>query len=141
MLIEVFSRGHATLHLAVSVGRSRTFLNSEQFLHYCSYPTVRNWIAVYLALFKTNHRVPKCTINGSAHIFAGLFSILVVCMQFYNCNDGRLVDQLVSRFIGVALPFQHFWAFFAFCLCPNKMIGLFYQFPCPHARKSGLVWD
>ena len=33
----VFSRGHATLHLAVSVGtsvrRSVTFLNSEQFSH------------------------------------------------------------------------------------------------------------
>ena len=55
----IFSRGHATLHLAVSVGRlvrpsvrpSVTFLNSERFLHYCSCPTVRDWIAVYPALF------------------------------------------------------------------------------------------
>ena len=59
----VFSRGHATLHLAVSVGRSVgrsvgpsvTFLNSERFLHYCSCPTVRDWIAVYPALFKSEH--------------------------------------------------------------------------------------
>ena len=47
----LFSRGHATLHLAVSVGRLRTFLNSERFSHYCSCPTVRDWIAVYPALF------------------------------------------------------------------------------------------
>ena len=61
---DFFSRGHATLHLAVSVcryvGKSVcrsvrrsicTFLNSERFSHYCSYPTVRDWIAVYPALF------------------------------------------------------------------------------------------
>ena len=52
-----FSRGHATLHLAVLVSRSVrpsvTFFNSEQFLHYCSCScsTIRNWIAVYPALF------------------------------------------------------------------------------------------
>ena len=58
----LLSRGHATLHLAVSVGPSVgrsvppsirpsvTFLNSDQFLQYCSCPTVRDWIAVYLAL-------------------------------------------------------------------------------------------
>ena len=46
----IFSRGHATLHLAVSVRRKVAFLNSERFLHYCSCPTVRDWIAVYLAL-------------------------------------------------------------------------------------------
>merc|ERR1711946_57208 len=33
------------------VGRFVTFLNSERFLHYCSCPTVRDWIAVYPALF------------------------------------------------------------------------------------------
>ena len=31
-----------------SVGKSQ--LNSERFSHYCSCPTVRDWIAVYLAL-------------------------------------------------------------------------------------------
>ena len=61
--LNLFSRGHATLHLAVSVGRSVgpsvrlsvrpsvTFLNYERFSHYCSCPTVRDWIAVYPALF------------------------------------------------------------------------------------------
>ena len=33
------------------VGRSVTCLNSERFLNYCSCPTVRDWIAVYPALF------------------------------------------------------------------------------------------
>ena len=41
---SIFSRGHATLRLAVSVGRSVrqsvgpsvTFLNCDRFLHYCS---------------------------------------------------------------------------------------------------------
>ena len=53
-----FSRGHATLHLAASVGRSVgqyvgqsvTILNSGRFFHYCSCPTVRDCLAVYLAL-------------------------------------------------------------------------------------------
>ena len=57
-----FSRGHATLHLALSVGRSVgrsvrpsvTFLNSERFSHYCSCPTLRDWIAVYPALLNLN---------------------------------------------------------------------------------------
>ena len=51
----VLGGGHASLHLAVSVGRSVrpsvTFLNSERFSHYCFCPTVRDWIAVYPALF------------------------------------------------------------------------------------------
>ena len=51
MLVIIFSRGHATLHLAVLVGPSVTFLNCERFLHYRSCPTVRDWIAVYPALF------------------------------------------------------------------------------------------
>ena len=58
-----FSRGHATLHLAMSVGRSVgrsvgpsvTFLNSGRFSHYCSCPTVCDWIAVYPALFSLSH--------------------------------------------------------------------------------------
>ena len=47
----VFSRGHATLNLAVLVGESVTFLNCERFSHYCSCLTVCDWIAVYLAVF------------------------------------------------------------------------------------------
>ena len=50
----IFSRGNATLHLAMSVSRSvgrsvhpsDTFLNSERFLHYCPCPTVRDCLAV-----------------------------------------------------------------------------------------------
>merc|ERR1712142_212993 len=34
-----------------SVRRSVTFLNCERFWLYCSCPTVRDWIAVYPALF------------------------------------------------------------------------------------------
>ena len=51
----LFSRGHATPELAVSVGRSVgrsvRFLIREWFSHYRSCPTVRDWIAVYPALF------------------------------------------------------------------------------------------
>ena len=49
------SCGHATLHLAAlvrpSVHKSVAFLNCKRFLHDCSCPTIRNWIAVYPALF------------------------------------------------------------------------------------------
>ena len=51
---NLFSRGHATLELAVSVGllvRHVTFLIRERFRHYCPCPTVRDWGAVYPALF------------------------------------------------------------------------------------------
>ena len=52
---HIFSRGHATLELAVSVrryvGRSEILLNCERFSHYSSCPTVRDCIAVYPALF------------------------------------------------------------------------------------------
>ena len=34
-----------------SVGPSVAFLNSERFSHYCFRPTVRDWIAMYPALF------------------------------------------------------------------------------------------
>ena len=51
----VFLVADATLHLAVSVGRSVspsvTFLNCDWFMHYCSCLIVRDWIAVYPALF------------------------------------------------------------------------------------------
>ena len=47
----VFSRGHATLELAVSVGRSvgRSVRNISVFR---SCPPVRDWGGVYTALFK-----------------------------------------------------------------------------------------
>ena len=51
--ISFFSCGHSTLHLAVSVSRSEgnIFKTASGFSHYCSCPTVRDWIAVYPALF------------------------------------------------------------------------------------------
>ena len=65
--VTFFSRGHATLHLAVSVGPSVgpsirlsiTFLNCERFLHYCSCPTVRDCLAVYPALLSCNVTLSK----------------------------------------------------------------------------------
>ena len=54
VFLFLFSRGHATLHLAVSIRPSVgpvTFLNCERFSHYCSCPSVRDWIAVYPTLF------------------------------------------------------------------------------------------
>ena len=41
-----------------SIRPSVTFLNFVQFLHYCSCPTVRDWIAVYPALFFFHLFVP-----------------------------------------------------------------------------------
>ena len=41
------------------VGRLRIFLNSERFPHYCSCPTVRDWIAVYSALFFHSSSFPR----------------------------------------------------------------------------------
>ena len=54
MFGTLFCRGHATLHLAVSVGPSVrpsvTFLNCERLLHYCPCQTVRDCPAVYPTL-------------------------------------------------------------------------------------------
>ena len=94
-LSMVFSRGHATLHLAVSVGmlvgpsvrRSVTFLNSGWFLHYCSCPTVRDWIAVYPALF-----------------------YFIVCLPFHYC----LFVQLFLIFCLSACPSIKLFVFFFF---------------------------
>ena len=54
----IFSRGHASLHLAVSVRRSARqsviFLNFERFSNFWSCPTVRDWITVYRAFFSSS---------------------------------------------------------------------------------------
>ena len=39
-------------YVGMSVHPSVKFFISEQFLHYCSCPTIRDWIAMYPALFK-----------------------------------------------------------------------------------------
>ena len=62
---EIFKLRHGRLFLAGikglfhsvlvhQLGRLVTFSNSERFLHNCSCPTVRDWIAVFPALFPTN---------------------------------------------------------------------------------------
>ena len=57
---SVFSRGHATLHLAVSVGTKVTYLNYKRFLHYCPCQTVRDCLAVYTALLLFHRRNRPC---------------------------------------------------------------------------------
>merc|ERR1712074_280478 len=83
-----FSRGHATLHLAMSVGRSIrrsvrpsvTFLISERFLRYCSCPTVRDWIAVYPALFLS---LPALCLSFSLSFFLSFFLSYFLFLSFY----------------------------------------------------------
>ena len=62
-----------------SVGPSVTFLNSEQFLHYCSCPTVRDWIAVYPTIVFMS---VYYTFRVRKHIFM---------------NFKKLIRQLVER--------------------------------------------
>ena len=73
-----------------SVGPSVTFLNSEGFLHYCSRPTVRDWIAVHPAsLFiplrsLLEARSPTTTGHASRLLFggvAGFVRIVLDCMS------------------------------------------------------------
>ena len=54
------------------VGWSITFLNSEWFLHYCSCPTLRDWITVYPALFLSTHLDFQVfeTVVGHCHPFS-----------------------------------------------------------------------
>ena len=50
--IKVRTRGHVTLHFAVSVGLSICYIfDLRADLLYCSYPNVSDWISVYPALF------------------------------------------------------------------------------------------
>ena len=50
--IKVRTRGHVTLHFAVSVGLSICYISDLRAdLLYCSYPNVSDWISVYPALF------------------------------------------------------------------------------------------
>ena len=71
LFIQFFFRGHATLHLPVSVYpsvrpsvRPKYFWNCERFSHYCSCPTVRDWIAVYPVLFILKFRHRDWWANG-----------------------------------------------------------------------------
>ena len=95
----IFSRGHATLHLAVSVGPSVrpsvrpsvTFLNCDRFSHYCSCPTVRDWITVYPALFHFPIALPHSS-DPAWHSASLHAPSLGVCLSPGQCS------RLVSRF-------------------------------------------
>ena len=62
-----------------SVRPSVTFFNSERFLHYCSCPTVRDWIAVYPTIVFMS---VYYTFRVRKHIFM---------------NFKKLIRQLVER--------------------------------------------
>ena len=92
---------HATLELVgqlvgLSVCPSITFLNSERFLHYCSCPTIRDWIAVYPALFVKkslkNHKSKNIFfVENSA--WCQMKENYLIYIPFQFC----LRDQLVNR--------------------------------------------
>ena len=110
--LYLFSRGHATLHLAVSVGRSVrpsvTFLNSE---HYCPCPTVRDWIAVYPALlsYQSTPEIqilcasPKCLFIVFSRGHATLLSTFWSVTQSVGLSVHNKVT--FSRFSAPAHPF------------------------------------
>ena len=83
----IFSRGHATLHLAESVGRSvglsATFLNSERFSHCRSCPTVCDWIAVYPALFELLTDPEQCP---TTHVAVAVYPVLFL-LGFLFLNE------------------------------------------------------
>ena len=59
-----------------------TFLNAQQFLHYCSCPTVHDCINVYLALFYSIYHIlfflyPKIVFSLQVFVFISLFSCLI----------------------------------------------------------------
>ena len=131
---NIFSRGHATLHLAVLVGRSVrpsvTFLNCEQFSHYCSCPTVRDWIAVYPALFlfvshksqlrpvnlghssresEREHSLLLLLLLPSASASASAFCI---CFCFYSSSSmlsSRRLFFITAKFARALIIESHFY--------------------------------
>ena len=82
-----------------SVRPSVTFLNSERFLQYCSCPTVRDWIAVYPALFKS-HATRLYTLLhpfvgqsvGPSHFY--FYSFLPYC----SCPNGLGTSNTVPAY-------------------------------------------
>ena len=110
----VFSRGHATLHLTVSVGRSVrrsvTFLNCERILLYCSCPTVRDWIAVYSALFLSHQRALVSTILLFTQQFP---SLRFLCLFWQFCFSSLI--YLLSNHLGLTCSLCFYQTLRAFC--------------------------
>ena len=70
----IFSRGHATLELAVSVGRSaRLSVTSRHISVFRFCPPVRDWGGVYTALL----------VADSVHQFVQLSVVLSVCCSIH----------------------------------------------------------
>ena len=60
-----------------SVGGSVTFQNFERFLHYYSCPTIRNWIALYPALFNSHAVSPSQLLSSQIWIDIGVTLLLL----------------------------------------------------------------
>ena len=74
-----------------SVRPSVTFLNCDRFSHYCSCPTVRDWITVYPALFHFPIALPHSS-DPAWHSASLHAPSLGVCLSPGQCS------RLVSRF-------------------------------------------
>ena len=78
-----------------SVRRSVTFLNSDWFSHYCSCPTVRDWIAVYPALF---FFFEKNQIPLDFVLFYHDVKVEIMLGCTFEDEDGRMdVDERMSK--------------------------------------------
>ena len=121
--MDIFSRGHATLHLAMSVGtlvgpsvrRSVTFLNSERFSHYCSCPTVRDWIAVYPALFSIYVNLRSIIVSLFVSLHIVIVSLHFVIYLFSFCHSSSFVLPLSRVITRRSMP-CHF--ILCFVICP-----------------------
>ena len=120
--ILILSRGRATRHLAVSVGRqvglsvrwSVTFLNSKRFSHYCSCPTVRDWIAVYPALFMIGQIFSQLQATRQRLIRFFMPQFLVADTRLYT-----LLCRSVGRQVGRSFTFLNCERFLHYCSCPT----------------------
>ena len=85
------------LHLAVSVGRSvgpsasDTFLKSKRFLHYCSCPTIRDWIALFSQKWISfNNHPAKRGPSFRPVIYLGQY---IVFTYIANNKDNKVIRQ------------------------------------------------
>ena len=90
-----FSRGHATLYLAVSVRPLRIILNFERFLHHGPCPTVRDRLAVYPALFFNNLQ-KRWTTNKNIRCCCFFMGIRFAFQVYLTFKNFSLVAVVVS---------------------------------------------
>ena len=98
MTTIIFSRGHETLHLALSVAsvRPEKKMNSKRFSHYCSCPTVRDCIAVYPALFFSHEAISVIPSVGQS------LELLVLGIGPRGPMSCRIRGQISKRFLFVS---------------------------------------